>query len=210
MTAQSTEAVAAKPVATDTVAPNTAATQTTLSSQAVAERPSRPPGFDMTYQPEECRFGPTWLARLPSLLYLAIALVVGLLVLVGENSGANSRLFDYVVVQDAGRVMSIRTLAIVLLVGAVSAVLRTGMRGIRIVPGGVETRDVTSLFMPKVRRYTWPQMECIILDSKRSIALDLWDGRRDYLPKLAIEGCWKRLWSASLRPVPFRSEAGTA
>ncbi len=212
MTAHSTDADAAEPLAAEAYSSTEAAASQVgvQSSQAVAERPSRPPGFDMTYQPDECRFGPTWWARLPSLVYLAVALLVGAVVLIGENSSTNTRFFDYVVVQDAGRVMSIRTLAIVLLVGAVSAVLRTGMRGIRVLPGGVETRDVTNFFMPKVRRYTWPQMERIILDSKRSIALDLWDGRRDYLPQVTnrplLEATLERV--AAARAIPVRGGRG--
>src|SRR5688572_9347499 len=154
-------------------------------SKQVAERPSRPPGFDMTYQPEECVFGPVWTSRLPSLLYLLAAAIVGGLVLVGENSNSNSMLFDYVVVQDQHRIMSMRTFALVLLVGALASVARASMRGVRVYPDGVETREIRNWFIPRVKRYHWPQLECIVLDMKSSVALDLWDGRRELLPAVS-------------------------
>lgn len=176
----------------------------------VAERPSRTPGFDMTYQPEECVFGPTWRARLPSLVYLACSLIVLALVFVGENSGSNTALFDYVVVQDKYRVMSMRTFAIVLLVGAVASVLRAGMRGVRVYPDGVEARTIVNFMIPRVRRYRWPQMERIVLDMKTSVALDLWDGRREFLPEVnnraQLQSTLERV--AAARAIPVRGGVG--
>ena len=99
---------------------------------AVAERPSRPPGFDMTYRPEECVFGPRWVSRIPSLVFLAAALVVGGIVLIGENSDPTSYLFRQVVTEDINRGMSMRTFAVVLAVGAISSLLSSGMRGVRV------------------------------------------------------------------------------
>lgn|SRR5690606_29557577 len=176
----------------------------------VAERPSRPPGFDMTYQPEEQSFGPPWLTRLPSLVYLVAALIVGALLVLGENSSSTSPLFEYVVAQDQGRIMSMRTFVVVLMVGSISSVLRAGMRGVRIFPGGVEARDVRGWVIPYVRRYTWPQLEQIVLDAKTSVALDLWDGRREYLPAVndrpGLEATLERV--AAARAIPVQGGAG--
>ncbi len=176
----------------------------------VAERPSRPPGFDMTYRPEECAFGPPLISRLPSLLYLLCAAGVGLLVLIGENSGSNTAVFDYVVAQDPDRVMSIRTLSLVLLVGAISSVARSSMRGVRVFPDGVEAREVRSFVVPRVRRYKWPQMERIVLDMKSGVALDLWDGSRAFLPDVSnrskLESTLERV--AAARAIPVRGGAG--
>lgn len=176
------------------------------AASTVAERPSRPPGFDMTYQPEEQNFGPPWLSRLPSLVYLAVAVTVAAILVIGENSDSNSALFDFVVSQDRQRTMGMRTFAIVLMVGALASVLRGGMRGVRIFPGGVEARDIRSFVIPYVRRYTWPQLERIILDGKGGIAVDLWDGRCEYLPEVndrpGLEATLERV--ALARAIPIR------
>src|SRR5689334_7955726 len=100
-------------------------------------RPSRPPGFDMTYRPRESVFGPPLLERIPSMAYLATALGIGVLVLVGEQSATGTWAFHYVVEEDAGRVMSIRTFAVVLFISALASVVRASMRGVRIYPDGV-------------------------------------------------------------------------
>lgn len=138
----------------------------------------------MTYRPKESVFGaPIW-ARLPSFAYLLVALGVGAVVLLGESSGSNTWLFHYVVVQDKSRVMSIRTFSYILIASAVASVVRASMRGVRIYPDGVESRDVLSLVIPRLKRYRWPQIECIVLDQKTTIALDLWDGTRAFLPRV--------------------------
>lgn len=159
----------------------------------------------MTYQPEEQSFGPPWLSRVPSLVYLAVALGVGAVLLIGESSSSNSQLFDFVVAQDRQRTMGMRTFAIVLMIGSVASVLRAGMRGVRIVPGGVEARDIRNWFIPYVRRYTWPQLEKIILDTKPCVAVDLWDGRREYLPEVndraALEATLERVALARAIPI---------
>lgn len=159
----------------------------------------------MTYQPEEQSFGPPWLSRLPSLVYLAAALAVGAVLLIGESSSSNSQLFDFVVAQDRQRTMGMRTFAIVLMIGSVASVLRAGMRGVRIVPGGVEARDIRNWFIPYVRRYTWPQLEKIILDTSPSVAVDLWDGRREYLPQVndqaGLEATLERVALARAIPI---------
>ncbi|HEX4476852.1 MAG TPA: hypothetical protein VH142_17305 [Polyangiaceae bacterium] len=147
-------------------------------------RRSRPPGFDMTYRPQESVFGPPFLARVPSLAYFAAAVFILGAVLLGQHSDSGTWLFHYVVEEDVRRVMSIRTFAIILLVSSLSSVLRAGMRGVRIYSDGVESRDVLNFIVPKLKRYRWPQIERIILDGASRIALDLWDGSRTYLPEV--------------------------
>jgi hypothetical protein len=164
----------------------------------------------MTYEPEECVFGPTWLSRLPSFLYLGAALAALAILFIGENSSSTSRLFHYVVTEDKSRVMSIRTFAVIMLVGAVSSILRGGMRGVRIYADGVESREIGGLVMPRVRKYTWAQLECIILDAQPLVALELWDGRRAYLPRVNEQA---RLITtlervAAARAIPYRGGAG--
>jgi hypothetical protein len=163
----------------------------------------------MTYQPRESVFGPPLLARLPSLGYLAVALSIGAFVLLGERSPSNSWMFDYVVAKDVQRVMSIRTFSIVLLMSALAAVVRSSMRGVRIYADGVEARDVLNFLVPKLRRYRWPQIECIVLEGKRTIAFDLWDGTRAFLPEVGDELGLRRALQhvAAARAIPVQGEA---
>jgi hypothetical protein len=144
--------------------------------------------------------------RMPSILYLAMALGIGSLVLVGEQSGTGSWAFHYVVEEDAGRVMSIRTFAIIVFISALASVVRAGMRGVRIYPDGVEAREVLSFIVPKLRRYRWPQIERILLDGASHIAFDLWDGSRAYLPRVSdrpgLEAALQQV--ASARAIPIR------
>ena len=46
----------------------------------------------MTYRPTEALFGPPWPTRIPSLLYLAIALAVGAVVMAADRSPVTSGL----------------------------------------------------------------------------------------------------------------------
>jgi hypothetical protein len=82
------------------------------------------------------------------------------------------------------RLMSIRTFAACLVVGSLAAVLQASMRGVRVYGDGVESREVHSLIVPRVRRYIWTQLERIVLDQPTRIALDLWDGSRAFLPRV--------------------------
>lgn len=138
----------------------------------------------MSYRPDESVYPPPWAERVPTILYVALAVTIVVLVIVGENSNANTWLFDFVVAQDRGRVMSSRTFAIVMGLGAVASVLRSNMRGIRVYGDGLETREVSYGFLPQVRRFRWSQLELIVLDQK-TLWVELWDGRRARLPSVA-------------------------
>lgn len=138
----------------------------------------------MTYRPTERVFLPPWHMRLPSLAYLFLAVMVFVVVLVAEQSPSNSALFIRVIEQNARRVISPRTFAILLLVSAASAAIRTGMRGVRVRGDGIEYRDIIGFVWPKRRRYRWPQIDRIVFDIPGEIVVDLWDGSRAYLPKV--------------------------
>lgn len=160
----------------------------------------------MTYRPRETVFGPPLSARLPSLFYLAFALGVVAFVLLGEQADSNSWWFNYVVAEDVRRVMKIRTFAVILLISALASLIRAGMRGVRIYPDGVETRDVLSFILPRLKRYRWPQIERIVFDQKTVIALDLWDGSRAFLPAVGehdkLAAALERV--AAARAIPVR------
>jgi hypothetical protein len=175
----------------------------------IVARPSRPPGFDMTYRPKESVFGPPFVVRVPSLLYLAIAIAVAGVVLVAERS-PGSALFAYIVERDVHRIIGSRTLAIVLFASALAAVLRSSMRGVRVRGDGVEYRDVLTLGWPRVRRFRWAQIDCIVLDQPRMIAIDLWDGTRAFLPEVGDRDGLAALLEkvATARAIPVRGGAG--
>jgi hypothetical protein len=168
-------------------------------------RVSRPPGFDMTYRPEESVFGPPLVAKVPSFLYLAAAISVWVVVILGEQSASGTWLFHYVVEEDVGRVITIRMFAIILTLSSLATVVRAGMRGVRIYPDGVEARDVLNVIVPKLRRYRWPQIERILLDGSL-IAFDLWDGSRAYLPEVSERGALAAALEhiAAARAIPVR------
>ena len=101
-------------------------------------------------------------------------------------------------------------IAIVLSVGAIASVVQSSMRGVRIRGDGVEYRDMVTIGIPRVRRVRWAQMDCILLDLPQTIAIDLWDGTRAYLPVVSD----RALLSATLekvaaaRAIPVRGGAG--
>jgi hypothetical protein len=164
----------------------------------------------MTYRPTESAFGPPFVKRIPSLLYLALAIALVAVVLIGEHSPPSSALYEYVVLRDMNRVMSSRTLATLLLLSAIAAVVRASMRGVRIRGDGLEYRDIISLGFPRVRRYKWAQIDRIILDQPDSIAIDLWDGSRAWLPVVGNrDGLAAALEKvAAARAIPVRGGAG--
>jgi hypothetical protein len=135
----------------------------------------------MTYRPRESVYSVPWLERIPSLVYLFLAFVTVVLVVIGENSPPGAWLYEYVVVADRSRLLGSRAFAAVLGIGAISSVLRGSMRGVRIFGDGVEAREITQWFVPRVRRYRWPQMALIVLDQPH-VAVELWDGQRAVLP----------------------------
>ncbi|MBN1605585.1 MAG: PH domain-containing protein [Polyangiaceae bacterium] len=139
----------------------------------------------MTYRPTETVFLPPWRVRLPSLVYLVIALAIGAVVLAAEASSSNSELYVWVIENNSRRIIGPETFAILLGVSAIATVLRTGMRGVRVHGDGLEYRDVVSLFIPKRRRYRWAQIDGISLRDPKSIGLDLWDGTRVFLPPVS-------------------------
>jgi hypothetical protein len=147
-------------------------------------RPSRPPGFDMTYRPAETAFGPPLVAHLPSLVYLGVAITAIVLVFLGERAPAGSFLYDQVVERSLRGFIGARAVAGILLLGACASLLKTSMRGVRIKGDGLDFRDVVSLGIPRLRRYKWAQIDRILLDGPRTIVLELWDGTQAYLPEV--------------------------
>lgn len=161
----------------------------------------------MTYRPAESMFGPPFTARIPSVLYTLLAVVVVLLVASAEM-GRSALLKAYLI--DRPHPIEARTFAALLVVGALASLVRSGMRGVRIRGDAVEYRDVATLGWPKVRRYKWAQIDRIVFDEDHSIALDLWDGTRAFLPVVSdARGLSSVLETvAAARAIPVSGGAG--
>jgi hypothetical protein len=163
----------------------------------------------MTYRPTETSFGPPLSSRVPSLLYAALALGAVVVVLLAESSPSGSWLYINVVERGVRGIMSARMFAGCLVIGAGASLLRANMRGVRIRGDGVEYRDIVSM-VPRLRRFKWAQIDRVILDSPRSIALDLWDGTRAFLPEVSdrpsLSATLEKV--AHARAIPVRGGAG--
>jgi hypothetical protein len=160
-------------------------------------RQSRPPGFDMTYRPERrVAFGPPLRQRLPSLAYLAFAVVVCGVIVYGQHAPSSSIFFHYVVEGDRGRLVPSSVCAIILVTSALAAVIREQMRGVILHPDGIDVRELLSLGWPRVRRFHWSQIDKVFVPSaeraasteQKTIRLDLWDGTRTWLPEVGRAG----------------------
>jgi hypothetical protein len=162
-------------------------------------RPSRPPGFDMTYRPERrVTFGPPLRERLLSFSYLVFALCVSAVIVYGQQyAPSSSSIFKYVVEGDRHRMIPSSVCAIILFTSALAAVLREQMRGVVLHPDGIEMRELVTFGWPRVRRFHWSQIDRVFVPSARpdakdakteaeskSIRIDLWDGSRAWLPNV--------------------------
>jgi len=170
-------------------------------------RPSRPPGFDMTYRPKEEFFGPPLWVRLPSFFHAALAVAVVILVVVVERR-PGSALHRYMFLQE--HLIDAHVLAVAFGVSGTASLLRGGMRGVRVRPDWVEYRDVVSSVWPKVKKFRWAQIDQITFEPSGAISVDLWDGRKEFLPKVEDRGGLGRILQrvALARAIPLSGAAG--
>lgn len=164
----------------------------------------------MTYRPAETSFGPPFAAHLPSLFYLAIAIGAAIAVFVAEQSSPGSFLYQQIVERSLRGFVSARAVAALLVFGALSSLIRTSMRGVRIRGDGLEFRDVVTLGIPRMRRYRWAQIDRILLDAASGVVLELWDGSRAYMPEVsdrsALAAALEKV--AHARAIPVRGGHG--
>ncbi len=151
----------------------------------------------MTYRPDRRQtFGPPLRDRALTIGYVVLAATVVGLIIYGQNAPSSSIFFKYVVEGDRHRVVSSSACAIVLGVSAAAAFIREQMRGVVVHPDGIELRELLSFGLPKVRRLAWAQIDRVSVPPAdprtrapkvigANIRLDLWDGSREWLPKVA-------------------------
>lgn len=167
----------------------------------------------MSYRPAQpVAFGPPVVELVPSIVYFAAALAVVAFVAAGHVAPAGSWVHRYVVDEDARRVLGAGPLAVVMVLSALAAVVRARMRGVVVHPDGLEARDSSFGAWPRVRRFAWPQIDAIFVGGERSVALDLWDGRREWLPAVRASSELRAMLEhvAAARAIPLRGGDGEA
>lgn len=166
-------------------------------------------------------FGPPLKERLPWFAYFVFALIIAGIIVYGQNAPTNSTLFRYVVEEDRHRIMPASVCAIILFCSALAGLLRDQMRGVVVRPEGVELRELLAFGIPRVRKWTWAQIDRMRLpvteDSnddipriRGDITLDLWDGSSELLPtvnnKLELALVLERV--ALTRSIPIEGGTG--
>ena len=142
--------------------------------------------FEMAYSPDKSdrfAFGPPLAARIPGYLFLAFAAVVGLTVFAAYHGSSNSSLYIWVVEGDRNRVFGSTPLAFIILFAAIGNVIKTGLRGVIVTADGVEARVLLAGGFPKVKRWTWAQIDRVVVDD-HDVLLELWNSEYERLPKV--------------------------
>jgi hypothetical protein len=143
--------------------------------------------FDMAYSPpagDKVTFGPPLAQRLPSLLFVSLALAMVAIVFIGESGPSSSRLHSFIVEGDRGRPLSAQTLGFIVLASAIGTAIRARMRGVIVRPDGIEARYLLAMGIPKIRRWAWSQIERMVVDDTQ-VMLELWNGQYERLPAVA-------------------------
>ncbi len=143
--------------------------------------------FEMAYSPpagERIAFGPPLKHRIASLVFLAFALSLVILVVAAHTGSSNTRLYVWLVEGDRNRPISASVLAAVVALSALGTVVRARMRGVVVHADGLEGRYLLPMGVPRIKRFAWPQVERIVMDEKR-VLLELWDGTYERLPEVA-------------------------
>jgi hypothetical protein len=135
--------------------------------------------FEMAYNPnpsDRFVFGPPVWQRLPSLLFLGFAAVLGAAALMAHNGSSNTALYRFIVAEN-------RTpLVLVIVLAAVATFIRSGLRGVIVTREGVETRTLAMGF-PRVKKFRWAQIDRVVLD-KEDVLFELWNGTYERLPRV--------------------------
>ncbi len=142
--------------------------------------------FEMAYAPREDErfvFGPPLWQRAPSLVYLGFALGLALAVVTAYQGSSNSALYVWVVEGDRNRPLGSVPLTCLIVFSALATVIRAGMRGVVVTKDGVESRDLLALGVPRIKKWSWAQIDRLVLDDD-AVMLELWNGTYEKLPKV--------------------------
>ncbi len=143
--------------------------------------------FDMTYNAaagEVLSFGPPTRQLVPGYVYLALTLAVAGTVGSAYVLGPLTRIGVYVLEGDRDRPFPAFVLALLLLASGVATVWRARMRGVIVHPEGIEARYLLALGVPRIRKWTWAQIDRFVLDDE-GVMLELWNGEYERLPAVA-------------------------
>jgi hypothetical protein len=146
--------------------------------------------FEMAYSPaedERFRFGPPLYQRIPSIVFLLLALGMVGTVLYGESGASGTALSSWLAAQDRGRPIGSLGLSIIVAICALGTVIRAQMRGLVVRSDGVEARYLLALGVPRICRWTWAQVERIIVDES-SVMFEMWNGQYEKLPSVKDHG----------------------
>jgi hypothetical protein len=147
--------------------------------------------FEMAYSPivrKAVSFGPPLRQRVPSLVFCAFgAVLVGLVLTAYYAASSNSALYVWIVEGDRARPLPSAVLATVIFLSGLGTVIRARMRGVLVHPDGIEGRYLLAMGLPRVRRWTWAQVERVVIDDDGAM-LELWDATYARLPDVARPG----------------------
>lgn len=136
----------------------------------------------MTYRPREEFFGPPLRVRIVGYIHAGVAVLVALLVVLVERGPQDSELYQFMFRQK--HLVDTHLAAGAFFASALFSILRDGMRGVMVRAGFIEYRELLSAVWPRVRRYRWAQIDALTFETNGAIGIDLWDGRREYLPEV--------------------------
>lgn len=162
----------------------------------------------MTYRPAEEFFGPPLSMRLPAFIHAFVALLIVALVFVVERGPRDSALYVYMFQKK--HMIDTHVAAGAFALSSLLSIMRDGMRGVKIRRNWMEYRELLSGIWPRFRRYRWAQIDRINFEESGSISLDLWDGRREFLPPVSnvdgLRNVLERL--AAARAIPVQGARG--
>jgi len=143
--------------------------------------------FEMAYPTElheRYAFGPTWLARVPSILWFLFSLGVTTIVVLAHHMSTSSSLTAWVLERDRNGIPP-SVLAFIVLASGIATLVRSHMRGVIVQRDGLEARYVLPMGLPRVRRWAWAQIHRMIVDPRTGVILELWTGQYEKLPVVA-------------------------
>jgi hypothetical protein len=178
----------AEPAASPRHLPDLGDTPARPEMESVTEVNGTVARFGMAYSPIARRavaFGPPLRQQLFSILFCAFGgALVSLVITAYYVASSNSALYVWIVNGDRARPLPAAMLATVVLLSAIGTLIRARMRGVLVHPDGIEARYLLPMGIPRLKRWTWAQVERLVLDDDGAM-LELWDATYERLPDVA-------------------------